>query len=237
MVIFFVLAIALGWTARVVYEWRLARKVWPRTHVVGAPSGLAPPLTVRTNVLLLAGDSRIWEWGEPVVDGYSVRNVGMPGCTSAEVLALLPSILEQTKPAAVIVQVGINDLKLSGLRPKWSGEIESLVLTNIFQIARLCRTHGARVIVTPIWPPGRVTLMRRIVWNPAIERGVTAVNHQILDSKTRDFLVMDLYEEAFHDVGADQRFELYRDTLHLKPSAYEELSKVLRRRMRLPTRG
>ncbi|MDB6037147.1 MAG: lysophospholipase L1-like esterase, partial [Verrucomicrobiales bacterium] len=237
ILIFLVLAAALVWAAPVVYERRLERKVWPPAHVAGARLGLTPQLTARTNLLLLVGDSRIWEWGEPVLDRYSILNVGMPGATSAEVLASLPPILEQTRPTAVIIQVGINDLKLLGLRPKSSREIESLVLTNIFQIARLCQTHGAKVIVTPIWPPGEVTLMRRIVWNPAIERGVKAVNHQILRSNLRDFLVMDLYEEAFHDVEADHRFNLYRDTLHLKSSAYEALSKALRRRMRLPAPG
>jgi lysophospholipase L1-like esterase len=237
ILIFLGLTAALVWAARAMYERRLERKVWPSAHVADAPFVLAPQLIARSNLLLLVGDSRIWEWGEPVLDRYSILNVGMPGCTSAEVLALLPPILEQTRPVTVIVQVGINDLKLLGLRPESSREIESLVLTNIFRIARLCQAHGAKVIVTPVWPTGEVTLMRRIVWNPAIERGVNAVNHQILSSDLRDFRVMDLFEEAFHEFGAVRRFELYRDTLHLKPSAYEALSKILRKRMGLPKPG
>jgi lysophospholipase L1-like esterase len=220
-------SVALLWLARFFYGERLRHKIWPAT----VASSRIAPVTARTNVLLLIGDSRIREWGEPQVPDFSVINAGMSGCTSAEVLALLPSILDQTRPTVVLVQAGINDLKFLGVRPELSVQVETLLLTNMTRIAQLCEGRGAKVIITPIWPPGEVTMLRRLVWSPQVEQSIVRINLELSRLELKNVQVIDLFTKAFRDFDEPRRLELYRDTLHLKPNAYRVLTITLRNTM------
>jgi lysophospholipase L1-like esterase len=162
-------------------------------------------------------------------------NAGMSGCTSAEVLAQLPSVLDQARPTAVLVQAGINDLKFLGIHPELSIHVESLLLTNIIRIAQLCQGRGAKVILTPVWPPGKITMLRRLVWGPQIERSVVRINGELSRLELKDARVIDLFTKAFPEFDQSRRLELYRDTLHLRPNAYKALSVTLQNSMETVT--
>lgn len=140
----------------------------------GLPTN-APPVVLRhtlsdngTNVLLLMGDSRIAAWEAPAASGWNVFNGGVGGMTAAQLAFHCRAMLERARPTVVVLQIGINDLKILGLEPSLREAVVGAYLSNITTIVRECRASGAHVVVTTIWPAGKVPLKRRVVWSPAI---------------------------------------------------------------------
>ena len=77
--------------------------------------------------------------------GHDVVNASISGDTSAGGLARLPSLLETVDPAVVILELGGND----GLRGLPIGTLRS----NLEQMIRLSKDHGAEVLLTGIKMP------------------------------------------------------------------------------------
>ncbi len=77
--------------------------------------------------------------------GHEVVNASISGDTSAGGLARLPSLLETLDPAVVILELGGND----GLRGLPVGTLRS----NLEQMIRLSKDHGAEVVLTGIKMP------------------------------------------------------------------------------------
>lgn len=206
--------IALGFVARLQYERALLVQIAP------LPKWNFPTAAQsQTNTLLLLGDSRIQQWPRIQIDGWNVINAGVGGITSSQLALACAGPIERTRPKVVLVQVGINDLKLLGLRPDLRNQLVQLYASNIVQIVQQARKNGAQTIVTTILPAGRPSLARRFVWSDAVAQGVNEANALLLSAlaKQPDVRVVDLFEGR-------PPFELYSDTLHLRPAAYEMLS-------------
>ncbi len=201
----------------------------------GLPTN-APPVVLRhtlsdngTNVLLLMGDSRIAAWEAPAASGWNVFNGGVGGMTAAQLAFHCRAMLERARPTVVVLQIGINDLKILGLEPSLREAVVGAYLSNITTIVRECRASGAHVVVTTIWPAGKVPLKRRVVWSPAIPAGVAEANAQL----ERQFAgqpgitVTNVFATASRGMSEKEIHGLYGDTLHLTPAAYVRLSIVL----------
>jgi lysophospholipase L1-like esterase len=164
-----------------------------------------------------------------------VIDAGFPGITSAQLAGGCDRILKDTHPKIVVVQVGINDLKLIGVRPQWREMIVGNCVSNVLSIVDQSKQSGARVIVTAIWPTGRPTLLRRFVWNDQVDAAVEETNSRLKSALARDAnaVVVDIFREMTQGLSQEQRWDLYADTLHLKPIVYEQLTHLLART--LPT--
>jgi lysophospholipase L1-like esterase len=223
-----VLVFALLWvavlSARHEYGEKVAAKVWPLT-------GFAPPLVDMaypgTNTVLLLGDSRVAAWGRPEIDGWRVLNAGVPGITSGELAMSCGRILDQTRPQLVIIEVGINDLKLLGVQPDLRDAVVGGCVSNIVATVQQCRRYGARVVVSPVWPVGPLTLSRRIVWSGAVGPALEETNARLVEQVAQSGTVslVDLFAKL--SGPGEERASLYRDTLHLKPECYARLSSWL----------
>jgi acyl-CoA thioesterase I len=77
-----------------------------------------------------------------VLTGWTVINAGVPGDTSAQALARLPTLLQEHKPALVIVSIGGNDF----LRRIPEGETRA----NIRQICEIAQASGAQVLLVAV---------------------------------------------------------------------------------------
>jgi lysophospholipase L1-like esterase len=221
-----ILCIALLVLARHHYAEVLAAKVWPAGKVVVAHSARAAPQSI---TILLLGDSRVADWKSPRIEGWHVLNEGIGGLTSAELALNCGTILEQTRPQGVVIQIGINDLKLLGVRPECRMAVIDGCVSNILVVVNECRRLGAQVVLTPVWPVGRVSGVRRLVWSDAIEPAVAETNQRLTDllSNKAGVYVVDIFAELTKRLSTSQRLQLYRDTLHLKPDVYLSLSELL----------
>jgi hypothetical protein len=76
-----------------------------------------------------------------------------------------------------------------------------------------------------VWPAGKPSFARWLVWNGTISTSVGELNDwlQDLNSPDRGIEVVDLFKKA----GLNNSDGLYRDTLHFKPEVYERLRPIL----------
>ncbi len=143
-------------------------------------------------------------------------NQGISGETTAG-LRLRLDILDQTKPKAIFLMVGINDL-LQGVRPK-------TVLANQKQTIRyLKRVHPNTVIVVQsILPHGAETATwegrKKLIETPNAE--VRKMNQSIKEmAKSEGVVYLDLYSLFANEQG-NLRIELSTDGLHLNAEGYK----------------
>jgi peptidoglycan/LPS O-acetylase OafA/YrhL/lysophospholipase L1-like esterase len=220
------LGVIAGFSVRHHYAATLAARVFPAKD--------SPPLNwsaVNSGPILMLGDSRIAMWNCAELDGRTVVNGGFPGITSAELAAGCGEVLRQTHPRVVVIQVGINDLKLIGVRPDLREAVISNCVSNVSIIAQQSEKTGARVIVTAIWPVGKVGLIRRLVWSSGVDSAVAETNlrlQNVLQAQTNTVFT-DIFAELTR--GPVDRQRLYSDTLHLNEAAYEQLTSLLLKKL------
>lgn len=214
-------------SARTHYEYQLAQQIWPLT----APDISARPSSPSNSAptVLLLGDSRMAQWDLPRWSGWRVVNAGASGLTTAQLRLSAPKLLDECRPDAVVLEVGINDLKFLGLRPETAPQIISLAAGNLAAVVRECAARHCRVIVLETWPAGKPDLLRRLVWNAKISAAVGSLNAQLrlLSSPAQGIRVVDLFSEA----GLKPEASLYLDTLHFKPEVYQRLTPVLEKNL------
>lgn len=172
---------------------------------------------------ILAGDSiSLWFPSNLLPTGRTWLNQGISGETSSGLLKRL-NLFDQTRPEAIFVMIGINDL----LR---DGSTDQTMLDNQRQIIRdLDRTHPqAQIVLQSILPhakasnwEGRDRLLR--VPNQRIE----ALNQQLEQiARQEGVYFLDLYP-LFANPDGDLRPELSTDGLHLSSLGYQTWSIAL----------
>ena len=221
------IGLGIGQGLRVRYEHRLANTIWPTNlpdvSVQAGTSDNALP------TVLFLGDSRIADWGLPRIKGWNVVNAGVRGGTSGQIRMAAPKLLDAFHPQAVVIEVGINDLKYLGLRPREASVVVPLVESNTTSLIMECTNQGSRVILLEVWPPGPVSLARRMVWSGMVMISVDQVNSwlQTLTAQSGTVRVVDIFQSA----GLKLRPDQYRDTLHLAPGIYSLLTPALEREL------
>lgn len=223
-----VLGLVAGFAARERYGATLAAMVFPAK---GSP--VLKWNAASSGSILLLGDSRIAMWDCPDLGGHGVVNAGFPGITSAELAAGCGDVLRQTHPKVVVIQVGINDLKLIGVRPDLCEAVISNCVGNVSIIAQQSEKAGAMVIITAIWPAGKVGPIRRFVWNSQVDSAIAETNQRLrraFQGET-NIVFTDIFAEMTRGRGTLERQKLYSDTLHLNEAAYEQLTALLRKKL------
>lgn len=188
-----------------------------RLHPTGVPSFKETGPEGAPRVLLL-GDSRCAQWPEFASQKYRVINGGVGNETTAQIQLRAAEGIAKARPAIVVIEAGINDLKTIPLMPEREHEIVADCVMNLMRLVRVSRDAGASVLVLSVLPAGRVELSRRLVWSDAVARSVVKVNRLLLEqcsSKTRvSFL------DVTSHISVDRD---YKDTLHFAPTFYARI--------------
>lgn len=173
----------------------------------------------------MIGDSRIARWDKGLLNtGLQIANLGMEGQTSTQVWYRFKNDLEIDTPAIVIMEVGINDLKVIGLDRELAEPITKNLYGNIEEIRALCIRHNIPLILINIFPVGKIELTRRPMWNSAVNEAIRSVNETIEGycDNQRVFCL-----DAFGLLSGENETvkEEYRaDFLHINRKGYEALS-------------
>ncbi len=179
--------------------------------------------------LWMLGDSRIARWNAAhLASPYlSIKNLGLEGQTSSQVLNRLKYYLENEVPQCVILEVGINDLKIIGLKKSLYSQIEAQCYENITSILDLCLINKIEVILINIFPTGDIKFPRRLFWNSYVDSAIINVNRRLTQfCNLRGVFYYDTYM-LLCDKNLDVK-EIYQDGfLHLNDSAYKALSEDL----------
>lgn len=206
------------------YEAQLVQQIWPPESKLNQDD--LPARADNSRSILLLGDSRMAEWNFSPPPGIQAINAGLPGLTSAQLRGLAPSVLDRVQPEVVVLQIGINDLKLVGVRTIWRQRVVTDATENIAEVVAACRRRGIRVILLDTWPTGPVEWSRRMVWNAAVPEAVRELNQRLRSRlASEDGVVpLDLFERAGLAAGR----ATHRDAVHLRAGAYDPLSRALR---------
>ena len=185
-----------------------------------------PPDTGQQRAVFF-GDSRAYSWPAlPELDAYQFVNRGIGNETSAQALERFDAHVAPLNPDIVIVQVGINDLKTIPLFPDLKASITADCQANITAIVAKASEVGAQVIVTTIFPLGRVPLERRLFWSDDIAEAVEEVNAYLLTLAGENVVVLDT-SAVLADEGGIVQKAYSQDLLHLTPSGYAALNEKL----------
>lgn len=185
-----------------------------------------------TKRILIVGDSRAKDWGSSSTPSFSVINCSIPGSTTGQLKLLLPYLLEKKTPDMVVIQSGINDLKLLGFRPDLVYSLQELCFNNLTEIVSLCRQHNIPVIVTLIIPPDNPSFFRSVVWSDLIPYSVQEINGRLSSfySSESQVTVLDLLKELRITNNLILKSNSYVDTLHLNPEVNQMLLDILSKR-------
>jgi lysophospholipase L1-like esterase len=194
------------------------------------PFAKAAPSALR---LLMVGDSRAVEWTVPDdAGGISVAHAAAGGQTTAQILLRLPDDLARTDPDIVLIQAGVNDLKSLPLFPGREEEIVAACRANLQRMVELCAQEGRTVMVSTIFPVGRPSPARRLVWSRDIAAAILDANAFLTSLAGPDVVIFDAHAILCGEDGHVQR-AYARDTLHLNRRGYtalnRELEPILRR--------
>ena len=185
-----------------------------------------PPVDWDRTTVVFYGDSRAAQWPPPELAGVVFVNRGIGAQTSAQVAGRFDDHVRPLRPQIVVVQVGINDLKTIPLFPERRGAITSRCIENIRQIVKQSNDVGAAVVLTTVFPTGRVPLYRRPFWSGDVALAVNEVNAGIRSLAGPDVIVLDGFDILADPEGVMQA-EYGRDLLHLTAAGYGALNEAL----------
>jgi len=174
------------------------------------------------------GDSRAYSWPAlSELELYQFVNRGIGNETSAQALERFDAHVAPLNPDVVLVQVGVNDLKTIPLFPEQKASITANCKANIAAIVAKASSLGAQVIVTTIFPLGRVPLERRLFWSNDVAEAVDEVNAYLLTLAGENIVVFDTSIVLADERGVVQK-AYSQDLLHLTPEGYTALNEALR---------
>jgi lysophospholipase L1-like esterase len=172
------------------------------------------------------GDSRAASWPAPDLNQFEFINRAIRSQTSEQAVERFSDHVKPLEPQVVVIQIGINDVKTIPLFPERKEAIIANCEENIRQLVAWSADWGAMVIVTPIFPIGKVPLERRPFWSDDVGLAVDEVNAFIHTLKGENVLVFDAFSLLVGE-GGRIRPEYSRDLLHLNTAGYERLNEEL----------
>lgn len=179
--------------------------------------------------VVLFGDSRIEEWsGLPASGPYEFVNRGIGNETTAQMLGRLENDIIALRPEVVVLQLGVNDLKSIGIlrQSGHSGKIGQQTQERIKEIATRLRDAGITTVISTIFPVAEISWRRRLFWSSETEAWIARINRWLLEGGLGAGIhVWDCDAFFTRDGRMDRAFA--RDTLHLNPAGYQELSSRL----------
>ena len=185
------------------------------------------PVNLERPVIVFFGDSRAAEWPAPDhIKRVTFINRGIGNQTTAQIVARFEAHVTPLQPQIIVIQAGINDLKTLPLFPD---QKESIILNckaNLQQIVDLSTAAGSRVVITTIFPLGKLPLERRPFWSDDVAVAIadvnsfieTLANDQVTIFRTEDVL-------ANSDGNVDPKYS--QDFLHLNPTGYAALNEAI----------
>jgi lysophospholipase L1-like esterase len=185
------------------------------------------PMTLSEQpTVMFFGDSRAAAWPNPSLTTFHYVNRGIGAQTTTQVWGRYEAHVRPQPPAVLILQVGINDLKTIPLFPQNRQAIVDSTITHIEAIVAAATSQGSTVILTTIFPTGRVPLERQLFWSEDIAIAIQEVNAALTKMAGPNVILLDTHALLVDETGATQT-AFYQDTLHLNSAGYTHLNQAL----------
>lgn len=175
--------------------------------------------------LIIFGESRahMWQVAHPKNWGdFEIINRGIGGETTPQILGRLETDVLALDPDIVVLQMGDNDLKTMAMIPGSRKSTSEKTYHNITTIAKRIADSGAQVILTTIFPPGPIELLRKPLWSDEVNESIDEMNDRLLAFEYPGVVVVDC--DKILREGKYIKPEYSIDTLHLKKAGYVALN-------------
>jgi lysophospholipase L1-like esterase len=178
-------------------------------------------------VLVLFGDSRAAMWPTPgALSAYTVVNRGIGYQTTAQIAQRIDADVAPLRPAVVVLEAGVNDLKTIAELPERRAQVVADCEANLRSIVQRCKAVAGAVVVVSIFDIGDVPIWRRPFWSDDIQAAVREVN-AFLPTLAGDGVVL-LEAGAVLDDRRGRIAPAFQfDFLHLDPAGYAALDTKL----------
>ena len=185
------------------------------------------PVNVQPPLVMFFGDSRAADWPAPdQVKNVTFVNRGIGNQTTAQLLGRFQTHVTPLHPQIIILQAGINDLKTIPLFPDQKETIIRNCKANLKQIVDLSLDTGSRVIVTTIFPLGKLPIERRPFWSDKVELAINEVN-TFIETLASDRVTIFETDRVLANSEAIVDPQYSRDFLHLNPAGYAALNEAI----------
>lgn len=174
--------------------------------------------------VLIYGDSRAEQWSMPRDGGFTFVNRGIGGQTSAQVLGRFEAHVAPLRPDFMVLQVGINDLKLIPLFASRKKRITQNCKKNIRAIIARANAIGTTVIVTTLFPLGDVPLKRKPFWSDDVAAAMNEVNRFLRTLESDNVILLDTFTLLGGKNGTN---DYHKGLLHLNKEGYEKINRAL----------
>ena len=187
-----------------------------------------PPAKSDRPRVVFYGDSRAFQWPAPDSDQFEFFNRGIGAQTSNQILLRYDEHIAPLDPDILIVQMCINELKTVPIFPSRRKQILNSCQNNTEKVIGYAAESNTTVILTTVFPVGRVPLQRRPFWSADVAKAVDEIN-AFLAKQASDSDHVILFDSFGHladeSGGLDQAYSF--DELHLNEAGYAELNEEL----------
>jgi lysophospholipase L1-like esterase len=174
------------------------------------------------------GDSRANDWQFPQNQNFQYINRGISGQTSAQILARFADHVAPLKPQVIVLQLGVNDLRMLPSNPQTRVDLVNNCQSNIAQIIKKATQINATVVLTTLFPlgSGHIPLKYRPFWAnlDEMKQEIIRVN-QYLKSLDNQVIILDAY--TYLETEDPNKVKYYEDLLHLNRRGYQLLNQKL----------
>lgn len=185
------------------------------------------PMQSGKHRVVFYGDSRALSWPAPDIENIQFINRGIGNQTSEQIRLRYDSHILPLQADILIVQLCVNDLKTIPLFPQNRVRIVEQCQHNLQEIISKAEVAGAKVILTTVFPVGKVSPERYLVWSDEVRLAIREINHFIKKLANDNVIVWDTY--ALLEGKKNRiRTEYSRDLLHLNQQGYEVLNQHLK---------
>ncbi|MGK7931399.1 MAG: SGNH/GDSL hydrolase family protein [Microcystaceae cyanobacterium] len=197
------------------------------------PTQLEEETTEKNNPqvrVVFFGDSRSEQWTSPQLDGFEFINRGISGETSGQSYLRFRDHINYLKPNIIVMQLGVNDLRMKPLPPMTYQQVINNCQDNIIKIVEEAKSIGATVIVTTVFPlaEGAIPWRWRLTWPTLkeMEQGINSVNQFIRNSEQLQPIYI-LDAGFLLEANGKVKAQYARDLLHLNRQGYKRLNQAL----------
>lgn len=187
----------------------------------------APTKQPELQRIVFFGDSRALSWPAPDLQGLEFINRGIGDQTSEQISLRYTAHVQPLKADLLILQLGVNDLKNLPLFPEKRAAIVEQLKRKLQWIVQQARADGSRVLITTIFPLGKVPLERRLVWSDEVAPAIREVNNFIPSLAGEGVQVLDTFSVLQGQSDLIQA-QYSRDLLHLNSEGYGALNAALK---------
>ena len=179
-------------------------------------------------MVVFFGDSRAAYWPPPDGSGQlHFVNRGVEAQSSVLAAGRWSHHIPPLEPDIIVIQVGINDLRLIPVFSSKQNTILENTKSNIQQIVSDSLDIGATVILTTIFPPGPAPLDKRLGdEDAAVREAIEEVNEFLLTLADDGVIVLET-GAILADERGRVRPEYSIDYLHINEAGYEALNQEL----------